>query len=180
SKSDAAENSNFEPVKGGISDSFKRAAVKWNIGRYLYKLDPVWVTIDEYREITKAEQERLTVIYYEAITRIFGKETCEKLKAENAVKPQAKTSNQSADKQNKGKEKPKSPIFEVKNVSVNEGMNGKSSTLILSCGGKQYKTFMKGIDDRLKVGTKITNVKAEQRQNAMGKYTVLSSFDLAA
>jgi len=38
-KWDGAEKTNIEPVKGGLSDSQKRAAVKLGIGRYLYKLD---------------------------------------------------------------------------------------------------------------------------------------------
>ena len=42
-KWDGAENTQFEAVKGGLSDAFKRAAVKWGIGRYLYKLPPSWV-----------------------------------------------------------------------------------------------------------------------------------------
>lgn len=41
-KYDVGENSDFEPVKGGFADAFKRAAVKWGIGRYLYNLDAVW------------------------------------------------------------------------------------------------------------------------------------------
>lgn len=35
-KEDGAENSDIEAAKGGISDAFKRAAVQWGIGRYLY------------------------------------------------------------------------------------------------------------------------------------------------
>lgn len=38
-KWDGAENTDIESVKGGISDSMKRAAVQWGIGRYLYQLD---------------------------------------------------------------------------------------------------------------------------------------------
>lgn len=37
-KSDGAENTNIESIKGGISDAFKRAATKWGIGRYLANL----------------------------------------------------------------------------------------------------------------------------------------------
>jgi len=40
SKSDVAENTNIAPVKGGCSDAFKRAAVKWGIARYLYQDTP--------------------------------------------------------------------------------------------------------------------------------------------
>lgn len=36
SKQDVAELSNIEATKGGATDAFKRAAVLWGIGRYLY------------------------------------------------------------------------------------------------------------------------------------------------
>ena len=35
-KSDGADDSSIEGAKGGISDSLKRAAVQYGIGRYLY------------------------------------------------------------------------------------------------------------------------------------------------
>lgn len=38
-KWDAAENTQIEAVKGGMSGAMKRAAVQWGIGRYLYNLD---------------------------------------------------------------------------------------------------------------------------------------------
>lgn len=41
-KYDAASNTEIESVKGGISDSMKRAAVQVGIGRYLYKLPIEW------------------------------------------------------------------------------------------------------------------------------------------
>lgn len=37
-KWDGADNTEIEPIKGGISNSMKRAAVQWGIGRYLYDL----------------------------------------------------------------------------------------------------------------------------------------------
>ena len=46
-KWDGAENTAFEGVKGGLSDALKRAGVKWGIGRYLYKLDGVWVKCEQ-------------------------------------------------------------------------------------------------------------------------------------
>jgi hypothetical protein len=45
-KWDGAENTEFEAIKGGLSDAFKRAGYKWGIGRYLYKLDKQWVFCD--------------------------------------------------------------------------------------------------------------------------------------
>ncbi len=46
-KWDGAENTDIEPVKGGLSSAMRRAAVQWGIGRYLYRLPNQWVRIDE-------------------------------------------------------------------------------------------------------------------------------------
>lgn len=45
-KSDGAGGTQVEAEKGGLSDALKRAAVKWGIGRYLYRLDSPWVACD--------------------------------------------------------------------------------------------------------------------------------------
>lgn len=44
-KWDGAENTDIEGVKGGLSNSMKRAAVQWGIGRYLYNLEAAWVDL---------------------------------------------------------------------------------------------------------------------------------------
>jgi len=42
SKSDGSGGTDVEAVKGGLSDAFKRACVKWGIARYLYGLKETW------------------------------------------------------------------------------------------------------------------------------------------
>ena len=49
-KWDGAESTNVEGFKGGLSDSMKRAAVQWGIGRYLYYLDSMYATLLEKGE----------------------------------------------------------------------------------------------------------------------------------
>lgn len=44
-KADGAGDSDVEKEKGALSDAFKRAAVRWGIGRYLYDLDSPWVRL---------------------------------------------------------------------------------------------------------------------------------------
>lgn len=44
-KSNAAGYTNVEPIKGGASDAFKRAASTWGIGRYLYYIPNVWAPL---------------------------------------------------------------------------------------------------------------------------------------
>lgn len=45
-KADGAGDSEMEAEKGALSDSFKRAAVRWGIGRYLYDVASPWVIIE--------------------------------------------------------------------------------------------------------------------------------------
>lgn len=56
-KSDGAPFTQIESTKGGITDSFKRAASRWGIGRYYYSIPPVWSELDEYKrsKLTSAE-----------------------------------------------------------------------------------------------------------------------------
>jgi len=45
-KSDGAGDTAVEAEKGSLSDSFKRSAVNWGIGRYLYDLKSPWVELE--------------------------------------------------------------------------------------------------------------------------------------
>lgn len=51
-KWDTGTESNMEAEKGQMSDSFKRAGVKWGIGRFLYSLDIVYVDANEVKSGT--------------------------------------------------------------------------------------------------------------------------------
>ena len=58
SKSDVGDASTFEGTKGTVSDCFKRAAVMWGIGRYLYAVESPWVRVQGSR-IAESEWSRL-------------------------------------------------------------------------------------------------------------------------
>lgn len=45
-KSDGAGDTQVEAEKGSLSDAFKRTAVNWGIGRYLYDLPNTWVELE--------------------------------------------------------------------------------------------------------------------------------------
>lgn len=58
-KEDGAGDTDVEAEKGALSDAFKRAAVRWGIGRYLYDLPSPWVVIEQYgRSYRIADSER--------------------------------------------------------------------------------------------------------------------------
>lgn len=61
-KSNGAGNTDIEAEKGGYSDAFKRAAVLWGIGRYLYDIDSPWVRINQYKQIEADELPRLSAL----------------------------------------------------------------------------------------------------------------------
>ena len=51
-KWDTGTESQTEKEKGIVSDSFKRAAVKWGVGRFLYDLDIVYLDADTVKTAT--------------------------------------------------------------------------------------------------------------------------------
>jgi len=63
-KADGADDTQIEAAKGGISDSLKRAAVLWSIGRYLYypgsfgsnRVPAHWATPEGFDKIWAARQ----------------------------------------------------------------------------------------------------------------------------
>jgi len=61
-KADGAGESDIEAEKGALSDAFKRAAVRWGVGRYLYHLPSPWVKIDQYKKILPEEMSRLEAL----------------------------------------------------------------------------------------------------------------------
>ncbi|WP_283393181.1 Rad52/Rad22 family DNA repair protein [Photobacterium phosphoreum] len=58
-KANGAGDTDIEGEKGAFSGAFKRAAVLWGIGRYLYDLPSPWVDLDQYKKIKPEELSRL-------------------------------------------------------------------------------------------------------------------------
>lgn len=73
-KWDGAEDTDIEPVKGGLSDSMKRAAVQWGVGRVLYKMTkPLWVRIEQKGNsyvICDTERPKLNAAYLELLDKL--------------------------------------------------------------------------------------------------------------
>ncbi len=58
-RSDGAGGTDVETEKGAMSDAFKRAAVMWGVGRYLYNVPSKWVELDEKWQIPRAALDGL-------------------------------------------------------------------------------------------------------------------------
>ena len=59
SKCDVGTESNTEKEKGNASDAFKRAAVHWGIGRFLYRMDRVWVNVNDSKQLVDDSGKRI-------------------------------------------------------------------------------------------------------------------------
>ncbi len=191
-KSDGAENTDIESIKGGLSDAFKRSAVKWNIGRYMYKMKPVWVkakkqgrsyVVDDSNEVTckKLESE-----YNRIVTEIFGTQgNSGEQKTETA--PQQNNSNgqpanvpQNKQGSNGQNAAPQSNIYEIKEVRTQGEGEKAQSRFIISLNGNNNTAFMKGIDPNIKAGTKLCNLKGRKGSNSYGEYLLIDDYEIAA
>lgn len=73
-KGDGAGATDIEAEKGTLSDAFKRAAVRWGVGRYLYEIEVPfkdWVLLDEKKRIREEEGPKLRA-FHEAYARKAG------------------------------------------------------------------------------------------------------------
>lgn len=164
-KFDGAENSDIEPIKGGLSDSFKRAATVWGIGRYLYEIDGVWVEIEPKGKsfaIKQNQYGKLETEYNNAVNRIFSLKP-----TQQAAAP--KTDSEAS-----------VPTGEYKVQSIKP--SGKSSQVLELIGnnGETVKTYIKAADQSIKEGAKLSDVKIETKNSNYGDYNLISSYKLAA
>ena len=164
-KFDGAENSDIEPIKGGLSDSFKRAATVWGIGRYLYEIDGVWVEIEPKGKsfaIKQNQYGKLESEYNAAVKRIFSLKPVQQAAAPNA-------NNETA-----------APANEYKVQSIKP--SGKSSQVLelVDNNGGTVKAYIKAADQSIKAGAKLSNVMIETKNSNYGDYNLISSYQLAA
>ena len=193
-KWDGAENSDIEPVKGGLSDSMKRAAVQWGIGRVLYNMDVVFVDVEKRGKtwyMKKDQQERLDYAYL----KMLGKLNLTPAPA-GGLRPQAEpagggegpagqakpaeTSGGKAEGKPAGGSKPEGITYIVRHARINKGMNSSSTQLKLeSSQGDKLEAFVRGEHPELAVGVVLANAKLEKRQKDTVVYYMLEEFKIA-
>ncbi|MBD5116283.1 MAG: hypothetical protein HDT48_02055 [Ruminococcaceae bacterium] len=159
-KFDGAENSDIEPIKGGLSDSFKRAATIWGIGRYLYEIDGVWVEIEPKGKsfaIKQNQYGKLEGEYNNAVNRIFS------IKPTQQTAPKTETFNNE---------------YEVRSIKP----SGKASQVLelVDTNGTAIKAYIKAADQSIKAGAKLTNVQIETKNSNYGDFNLISNYKLAA
>lgn len=195
-KWDGAEDTDIEPVKGGLSDSMKRAAVQWGIGRVLYKMNPIWVGIEQKGSsyvIKDAERTRLNNAYLDMLKQLGL------LPAQpGGLQPQL-TPRQIAAPTSQPQQRPapNAPVpfparpameYRVLNAQRQQGMDGQISTRLIleSCEGKKLNAFAQGEHPALVPGVELFHVKlSTHRQDSvvfhvLNAYTVIPPHNQAA
>ncbi len=169
-KFDGAENSDIEPIKGGLSDSFKRAASMWGIGRYMYEMDGIWVEIEPRGKsfvIKQNQYSRLEKEYNTAVSRIFALPS-QPQNTPVIQETKANTVNTA-----------KAPYdYEVRSIRL----SGKSSQVLelIDNSGSVVKAYIRAADQSIKVGTHLCNVCIEKKKNSYGEYHLISAYQIAA
>lgn len=166
-KFDGAENSDIEPIKGGLSDSFKRAAAVWGIGRYMYEIDGIWVEIEARGKsfvIKQNQYSKLENEYNAAVSRIFSSGNNIVQAAKTPVANTVNTSKVPYD-------------YEVHSIRL----SGKSSQILelIDNNGSVVKAYIRATDQSIKVGARLCNVHIEKKKNSYGEYNLISAYQVA-
>jgi hypothetical protein len=183
-KFDGAENSDIEPIKGGLSDSFKRAATVWGIGRYLYEMEGIWVEIEAKGKscaIKQNQYAKLEAEYNAVVSRIFGSKPTSQGAPTGAANKQApNTPPSNITNIGQPAEQPSDkPANDFKVQSVKP--SGKSSQVLelIDGGGKKITAFIRASDSSIVAGSRLRKVQMERKNSDYGAYNLITKYEAA-
>jgi len=202
-KYDGADNSDIEAIKGGLSDAFKRSAVLWGIGRYLYQIYGVWVEIEQRGNshcIKDNQQNRLKAAYEAAVKKIFSVDASatgssnqqQQSSIDKSTQQIPSLTTQQGRSNMQQSSVPQTSNNEVKPIATTSNIydfrvqsikpSGKSSQLLELRNGKGEITlaYVKSGDEGIAVGAQLRSVQIEKKNNSYGAYNLVTSYKLAA
>jgi hypothetical protein len=181
-KQDGAENTDIEPVKGGLSDSFKRAASVWGIGRYLYELTGIWAEIEQRGKnsiIKENQYAKLETEYNKAVAKIFGAAANQ----EKTPVPAIPVNNETQSKPSTENKKQPTANTTGSDYWVQAVKPGGKDSLrleLVNTDGKIISAYIKNSDKSIKVGSMLQDVDIVQKQSSYGQYNLINGYKVAA
>ena len=178
-KWDGAENSDIEPVKGGLSDSMKRAAVQWGIGRVLYNMNAVFVDVEQKGSswiIRDGQQEKLDNAYLGMLAKLGLAPA-----SAGGIRPQTPPPVPDSPPHSKKQLSPPAPAYEyiIRTIEVQRGMNSTSTSMVLeSIDKKAITAFARGEHPDLTPGAMLVNVKLATRRQDTVVFHVLEAYQV--
>ncbi len=208
-KWDGAENSDIEPAKGGLSDSMKRAAVQWGIGRVLYNMDTVFVDVEQRGKswvIKQSARAKLDKAYMDMLKKLKlepapaggiqsllsgGSPEDAPQRPQSTGTPAIPNGNaapataqrQTGTKKPEPKSEPEPEpacAYVVTAMKLQKGLTSTHTQVkIKNTEGKEIAAFAQGEHPLLKPGTLLSEVKLTTRKQDTVIYYVLESYRLA-
>jgi hypothetical protein len=188
-KWDGAEDSDIEPVKGGLSDSMKRAAVQWGVGRVLYSMDVVWVDIEKQGKswvIPKGQRAILDKAYLEMLSKlnltpapaggVQSTLTPKQTKETPAPAPTPQSAPAPVRPMPQSKTDGKAGIYTVIAARPENRPNSTTHVLLERAGGEQLHAFAMGERPELVEGVQLAGVKLSMRQQGTVVYYILEEY----
>ena len=201
-KWDGAEDSDIEPVKGGLSDSMKRAAVQWGIGRVLYNMDTVFVDVEQRGKswiIKKNQRAKLDKAYLDMLKAL-------KLEPASAGGVQSLLTAEGGEGPEEAPQRTDTPAIPAENIppapekpralekkaaalpktacivtdmKMQKGMKSTTTVVKLkNAEGKEIFAFAQGEHPMLAPGTVLVNTKLTTRHQDTVAYYVLEAYDI--
>lgn len=190
-KSDGAGSTDIEPIKGGLSNAFKRAASMWGIGRYLYALKNIWVPLKDGKyipdeELPKLAQQynRFVVKYLSASKQSSDRKQPEKapLQTPTATQPSMR---QSAPPVTQGRfaagQSDHKDAWKITDLKVSKGGSGAQTLITLQkSNGESISGYIRG-EAPLTTGQNIRDLKITKKTSPIvGDYNIVESYQMAA
>lgn len=200
-KWDGAEDSDIESVKGGLSDSMKRAAVQWGIGRALYNMDTVFVEVEQRGKswiIKKNQRAKLDKAYLDMLSAMGLKPVSaggvQSLLEDDDAEPdeipkRTGTPAIPAGNTPPAPEKPRAPEEKpaalpktaciVTDMKMQKGMKSTTTVVKLkNAEGKEISAFAQGEHPMLAPGTVLVNTRLTTRHQDTVAYYVLEAYEI--
>ncbi len=188
-KSNGAGNTDIEPVKGGLSNAFKRAASMWGVGRYLYDLKNIWIPLKDGKYIPDEQLPVLANQYNRFVRQLLsaGNPAAGKQQAAPAAQtptPQAARQKAAHPAQGRFTSKVASvaeDAWTVTNLQVTKGGSGAQTLVTMQKpNGESVTGYIRG-EAPLKTGQSIRNLKITKKNSPIvGDYNIVESYQMAA
>ena len=183
-KWDGAEDSDIEPVKGGLSDSMKRAAVQWGIGRTLYNMDTVFVGVEKQGKswvIKKDDRGKLDKAYLDMLSKLKLKPAPPIGAQSELTSGQVEEGGSPSPAAGKTKEQTRTPAptydCAVRSAMRQKGMSSVSTVVTLEYpNGTTLNAYARGEHPELVPGARLSGVKLTKRQQDTVVFYILEAY----
>ena len=197
-KWDGAEDSDIEPIKGGLSDSMKRSAVQWGIGRVLYKMTkPLWVRIEQKGNsyvICDTERPKLNAAYLELLDKLHQLPTSPgaaqaQLSYKRDAQPPQQVQPQPTVVAPQAQPSAQQPLpfttrqvcqYVVVSVSSQQDMSGQPlvCAVLQNAEGKQAKVYAQGSHPMLMPGAQLYDAQVTMRKQGNVAFYTLDGYQV--